>query len=54
MEAYLGGEKSPGRSCRRAVAKAMIQGTLIPVIFSAATARWAPPEPMDAAAKYFP
>ena len=54
MEAYLGGEElSPERLAAEA-AKAMVEGTLIPVLFTSAKADVGIPELLDAAAKFFP
>ena len=54
MEAYLGGEEIPADKLQAAVASAMIEGALIPVLFTAAKSEVGVTELMDAMAKYFP
>jgi len=54
MEAYLGGEEIPAEKLSGAFAKAMVEGTVIPVLFTAAKAEVGVVELMDAIAKYFP
>ncbi len=54
MEAYLGGEEIPADKLGAAVAQAMVEGTAIPVFFTAAKAEVGVKEFMDAIAKYLP
>ncbi|HUS47190.1 MAG TPA: elongation factor G [Phycisphaerae bacterium] len=54
MEAYLGGQEIAAEKLSAAFAKAMVGGTLIPVLFTAAKSQVGAKEVMDAAAKYFP
>ena len=54
MEAYLGGDEVPAEKLAAAFAKAMVAGTLIPVMFTAARAEVGVKAMMDAVAKYFP
>jgi len=54
MEAYLGGEEVPQEKLSAAVAKAMVEGTVIPVLFTAAKSGIGVGEFMDAVADYFP
>jgi len=54
MEAYLGGEEIVPAKLDDAFASAMVGGTVIPVLFTAARSEIGVKEFMDAAAKYFP
>jgi elongation factor G len=54
MEAYLGGEEVPAAKLSTAVAKAMVAGTLVPVLFTAAKSEVGVAAFMDAVAAYFP
>jgi len=54
MEAYLGGEEIPAEKLSAAFGKAMVEGTVIPVFFTAAKAEVGVPEFMQAVVKYFP
>ncbi len=54
MEAYLGGEQVPADAIKAAFAKAMTDGTVIPVLFTAAREQIGVSQLMDAAAAYFP
>jgi elongation factor G len=54
MEAYLGGEEIPADKLQAAVASAMMEGALIPVLFTSAKGEVGVTELMDAIAKYFP
>jgi len=54
MEAYLGGEEVPQDKLAAAFAQAMVEGTVIPVLFTAARAETGVVELMDAVADYFP
>ncbi len=54
MEAYLGGEEVPADKLAAAFAAAMVEGTVIPVMFTAAKTEIGVKEFMDAVAKYFP
>jgi len=54
MEAYLGGEEVPPAKLGAAFAQAMVEGTVVPVLFSAARNEVGITELMDAVAKYFP
>ncbi len=54
MEAYLGGEEVPPDKLGSAFANAMVEGTTIPVFFTAAKQQVGVKEFMDALAAYFP
>jgi len=54
MEAYLGGAEIPAEEISAAFAKAMVAGTVIPVLFTAGRSEVGVTEFMDAVAKYFP
>jgi len=54
MEAYLGGDEVPAEQLAAAFAKAMVAGTLIPVLFTATKSEVGVKALMDAVAKYFP
>ena len=54
MEAYLGGEEVPAEKLSAAFATAMVEGTVVPVLFAAAKAEVGVVELMDVIAKYFP
>jgi len=54
MEAYLGGEEIPTDKLGAAVGRAMVESTLIPVLFTSAKAEVGITELMDAVANYFP
>ncbi len=54
MEAYLGGEEIPQEKLSAAFAQAMVEGTVIPVLFTAARSQVGVAEFLDAAADYFP
>jgi elongation factor G len=54
MEAYLGGEEVPAEKLGAAFATAMVEGSIIPVFFTAARDSVGVTEFMAAAAKYFP
>jgi len=54
MEAYLGGEEVPQEKLSAAFASAMVEGTVIPILFTAATKEIGVAELADAIAKYFP
>ncbi len=54
MEAYLGGEEIPADKLQSAFSQAMIEGTVIPIMFTSAREEVGTVELMDAAAKYFP
>ncbi len=54
MEAYLGGEEIPPAKLEEAFAQAMVSGTVIPVLFTAARGEVGVAQFMDAVAKYFP
>jgi elongation factor G len=54
MEAYLGGEEVPAEKLSSAFAKAMVAGTVVPVLFTAAASEVGVKEFMEAVAKYFP
>ena len=54
MEAYLGGEEIPAEKLASGFAQAMVEGTVIPVLFTAARNEVGVKEFMDVAAKYFP
>ena len=54
MEAYLGGEEIPADKLQTAVASAMVEGAVIPVLFTSAKGEIGVTELMDAIVKYFP
>ena len=54
MEAYLGGEEIPADKLQAAFASAMIEGALVPVLFTSAKSEIGVTELMDAVTKYFP
>ena len=54
MEAYLGGEEVSQDKLVAALPKAMLAGTVVPVLFAAGRASIGVPELMDAIVKYFP
>jgi elongation factor G len=54
MEAYLGGEQVPTEQLAAAFSKAMVQGTVMPILFTAAREKTGVPELMDAVVDYFP
>ena len=54
MEAYLGGAEVPAEKLAAAFAQAMVEGTTIPIFFTAARAEIGIGEFLDAVAKYFP
>ena len=54
MEAYLGGQEIPPAKLSSAFAKAMVAGTVIPVLFTAGKAGVGVAELTDAIASYFP
>ena len=54
MEAYLGGAEVPAGKLAAAFAQAMVEGTVVPVLFSAARQEVGVTELTDAIAKYFP
>ncbi|MBT3198329.1 MAG: elongation factor G [Phycisphaerales bacterium] len=54
MEAYLGDEELTAAQLSNAMSKAMIAGTVIPILFTAAKSDVGITEAMDAIAKYFP
>ena len=54
MEAYLGGEDVGPEKLAGAFAKAMVSGTVVPVLFTAARDSVGVPELVDAIAKFFP
>jgi len=54
MEAYLGGEEVPPEKLSAAFAQAMMEGTVVPVLFTSARQEVGIRELMDAIAKYFP
>ncbi|HUS46918.1 MAG TPA: elongation factor G, partial [Phycisphaerae bacterium] len=54
MEAYLGGQQIPPEKLSAAFAKAMVEGTVAPVLFTAAKSSVGVKELMDALARYFP
>ena len=54
MEAYLGGEEISADKLGAAFAKAMVEGTVIPVLFTVARDSVGVPELAEAIAKYFP
>ena len=54
MEAYLGGEDVPAAKLSAAFAQAMIEGTVVPILFTSARKEIGIAEVMDAVTKYFP
>ena len=54
MEAYLGGEDVAPEKLSAAFARAMVEGTVIPVFFTAARAEIGVGDFMDSVARYFP
>ncbi|MHC4563253.1 MAG: elongation factor G [Planctomycetota bacterium] len=54
MEAYLGGEEIPADKLGAAVASAMVDGSLIPMMFTSARNEVGVADLMDAITKYFP
>jgi len=54
MEAYLGGEELTASQLAAAMSKAMIEGTVIPVLFASAKANVGVVEALDAIGKFFP
>jgi len=54
MEAYLGGEELTAAQLAAAMSKAMVEGTVVPILFTSAKADIGVPEALDAIAKYFP
>jgi len=54
MEAYLGGEEIPAEKLGAAVALAMVEESVIPILFTSAKNEVGVTELMDAIAKYFP
>ncbi len=54
MEAYLGGEDVPAEKLSSAFASAMVAGTVIPILFTAAESEVGVKEFMDAVVNYFP
>jgi len=54
MEAYLGGEEVPQEKLSAAFAQAMVEGSVVPIFFTAARAEVGVAELTDAVAKYFP
>jgi len=54
MEAYLGGEEIPQEKLSAAFARAMVEGSVIPMFFTAAKSEVGVSELMDAVAAYFP
>ena len=54
MEAYLGGEEIPADKLGAAFATAMVEGTVIPIAFTAARAGIGVAEFVDVVARYFP
>jgi len=54
MEAYLGGEEISPEQLAQAFSKAMVEGTVIPVLFADARAEVGAVELLDAVANYFP
>ena len=54
MEAYLGGEELSADRLAEAATTAMIEGTVIPVLFTSARAEIGITELLEAAAKFFP
>ena len=54
MEAYLGGEDVSPEKLAGAFAKAMVAGTVVPVLFTAARDSVGVPELVDAIARFFP
>jgi len=54
MEAYLGGEEVSSEKLAGAFANAMVQGTVIPILFTSARQEVGTKELMDAVTAYFP
>ena len=54
MEAYLGDDAIPAAKLSAALAKAMVAGTVVPVLFTAAKTSVGVTELLDAVANYFP
>ena len=54
MEAYLGGEEIPPEKLSGAFARAMVEGTVVPILFTVAKAEIGTAELLDAVAGYFP
>jgi elongation factor G len=54
MEAYLGGEEIPAEKLASAFAGAMIEGTIVPVLFTAAKNEVGVQELMNVIARFFP
>ena len=54
MEAYLGGGQIPADKLCGAFARAMVEGTVVPILFTAAKAEIGTAELLDAIAGYFP
>ncbi len=54
MEAYLGGEELTAAQLSTAMGKAMVEGAVIPILFTGAKSNIGVIEAMDAIAKYFP
>ncbi len=54
MEAYLGGEEVTGEQLAAAFSTAMVEGTVIPVLFTDARAEVGAKEFLEAVANYFP
>ncbi len=54
MEAYLGGEEIPADKLGAAVGQAMVEGAVIPVLFTSAKSEVGVAALMDAVANYFP
>ena len=54
MEAYLGGEELSAAQLASAMSKAMVEGTVIPVLFASAKSNIGVTEALDAIGKYFP
>jgi elongation factor G len=54
MEAYLGGEEVPQDKLAAAFAQAMVEGSVIPVLFTSARSEIGVAELLDAVASYFP
>ncbi|MCP4374861.1 MAG: elongation factor G, partial [bacterium] len=54
MEAYLGDEELTAAQLSNAMSKAMVEGTVIPILFTSATSDIGVVDALDAIAKYFP
>ena len=54
MEAYLGDEELTAAQLSTAMSKAMVEGTVVPILFTSAKADIGVTEALDAIAKYFP